>query len=181
MEADEGNRGFGDHYALFDLPRSFALDADLLELRYRALQSRVHPDRYAHLPEAERRMSMQWATRANEAYQTLKQPLARARYLLALADHDPQVEQNTAMPMEFLVEQMEWREAVAEARAARDIAALEKLHASLRRRMKDEYILLAERFDGVADLAAAAALVRQLMFLEKLQHDIEEALEAVDA
>ena len=85
------------------------------------------------------------------------------------------------MPMEFLVEQMEWREAVAEARAARDIAALEKLHASLRRRMKDEYILLAERFDGVADLAAAAALVRQLMFLEKLQHDLEEALEAVDA
>lgn len=181
MESGAEARGFQDHYALFGLPRTFAVDLVALEQHYRDLQSRVHPDRHAHLPEAEQRVSMQWATRANEAFQTLKQPLARARYLLELAGHDPQVESNTAMPMAFLLEQMEWRELVAEARAERHLETLEDLHARLRRRMKDEYSALGELIDGKGDLPAAADQVRQLMFLEKLLHDIDEALEAVDA
>ena len=103
-----------DHFALLGLPRRYRLDGTDLERRYRDVQSRVHPDKHAHLGDADRRQAMQWATQVNAAYQTLKNPLARGRYLLELAGHDPQVEHNTAMPTEFLVEQMELREAVAE-------------------------------------------------------------------
>jgi DnaJ-domain-containing protein 1 len=58
----------------------------------------VHPDRHAHLPETERRLSMQWATQVNEAYRTLKKPLLRAHYLLRLAGAETDHESNTAMP-----------------------------------------------------------------------------------
>ena len=71
-----------DHFSLFELPPGFRLDAALLDRRYLEMQSRVHPDRFASAGEAERRLSLQWATRVNEAYQTLKKPLARAKYLL---------------------------------------------------------------------------------------------------
>ena len=67
-----------DHFSLFELPASFRLDAALLDRRYLEMQSRVHPDRFASAGDAERRLSLQWATRVNEAYQTLKKPLPRA-------------------------------------------------------------------------------------------------------
>ncbi len=173
---------FGDnHFALFGLPATFALDATRLDERYREIQARVHPDRHAHLPDAEQRVAMQWATQVNEAYQTLKKPLARARYLLQLAGHDPQVEHNTAMPPAFLVEQMELREAVVDARAARDTDVLDGLRATLRKQVRGQYEQLGGALDGRQDYAATAALVRQLMFQEKLLHEIDDALEAIEA
>jgi molecular chaperone HscB len=105
-----------DFFALFGLPRRFALDVAELEVLYRDMQARVHPDKFASAGEADKRLAMQLATHANEAYLTLKSPLKRGQYLLQLAGHDPQIEHNTAMPTDFLVEQMEWREAVAGAR-----------------------------------------------------------------
>ncbi|HTJ96037.1 MAG TPA: Fe-S protein assembly co-chaperone HscB, partial [Rhodocyclaceae bacterium] len=116
-----------DYFALFSLAPAFGLDMAVLEQRFRELQARVHPDKHTHLSEAEQRVSMQWATRANEAFQTLKAPIKRAQYLLSLRGVDPQVERNTAMPMEFLVQQLECRETVAEARSAGNIHALETL------------------------------------------------------
>src|SRR6185369_91788 len=89
---------------------------------YRDLQGRVHPDRFAAATEAERRVAMQWATRANEAYRTLRDPLERARYLLRLKGFDTGEESNTSMPPDFLMHQIEWREGVAEPRAAREAA-----------------------------------------------------------
>lgn len=171
----------GDHFALFGIPRGFALDTALLEQRYRELQAKVHPDKHAHLADADKRRAMQWATQANEAYQTLKHPLPRARYLLHLAGHDPQVEDNTAMPADFLMEQMELREAVADAKVERNGELLEDLHDRLRRQLKAQHLALAEDIDLRKDFAAAADRVRQLMFQEKLLHDIDDALEVVDA
>src|SRR5258706_1485880 len=101
-----------NHFELFGLPPRCAVDAAALEARYRELQREVHPDRFAAAPESERRASMQLATRVNEAYQTLKSPLRRAVYILRLRGVDPQFETNTAMPSEFLVEQMSWRERI---------------------------------------------------------------------
>ena len=100
-----------DYFALFGLARAQGIDAAALETRFRDIQAQVHPDKHAQGSEANQRLAMQWATRVNEAYQTLKSPLARARYLLQLQGHDAQVESNTSMPMEFLVAQMELREA----------------------------------------------------------------------
>src|SRR5512135_2518203 len=109
-----------DFFSLFTLPARFQIDSTALEQSYRALQAQVHPDKFAHLSEAERRLSMQWATRVNEGYQTLRNPLNRARYLLSLHGIDTQEDSNTAMPAEFLMQQMEWREALEETREARD-------------------------------------------------------------
>jgi len=169
-----------DHFALFDFVPAFALDTAALDQRYREVQARVHPDKHAHLPAAEQRVAMQWATHANEAYQTLKSPLKRAQYLLALRGVDPQVERNTAMPMEFLVQQLECREAVAEARSEHDMDALESLQRDMRREIKAEYASIGQELDA-GDNDAAAQTVRRLLFKEKLLHEIEDAIEAIEA
>ena len=170
-----------DHFTLFGLPRVQAIDLESLENCFRAVQARVHPDKHADASDADRRLAMQWATRVNEAFQTLKSPGKRARYLLALLGHDPQIESNTAMPAEFLMSQMELREAVMEARSAADEDALEEVRLRLFNEIRVEYERLAELIDMTKDFTAAANLVRQLMFQEKLLNEIDDALEAVTA
>ena len=168
-----------DFFTLFQLPRRFALDRAALDAAYRRIQGEVHPDRFAASPEAERRLALQWATRANEAHQTLRQPLARARYLLALAGVDTAEDTNTAMPAEFLMLQMEWREAMMDARAARDADALETLIREVRADARALEAELAVALDDSGDFAAAASLVRKIRFQEKLEADLGEALEAL--
>lgn len=170
-----------NHFALFGLPVQFELNRDALEQAYQGVLARVHPDKHSHLSDAERRMAMQWATRANEAYLALKHPLARARYLLELAGHDAQVESNTAMPAQFLMVQMELREAVAEARDAGDESALDRMHRRLRQELNEQQALLADALDRQKDWRRAADVVRQLMFQEKLLHEIDDALAAIEA
>lgn len=169
-----------DHFSLFDLPPTFRLDLALLDRRYLEMQSKVHPDRFASAGEAEKRLSLQWATRVNEAYQTLRKPLARARYLLHLAEYDLGSENNALMPADFLVEQMEWREAVAEARAAGEHHELERLHHRLQREMRERHEEIAVLLDDRHDLEQAADRVRRLMFLEKLLADIDDAIAACE-
>lgn len=169
-----------DHFALFGLSRVFRLDLSDLDSRYRDIQAQVHPDRFANAGDAERRMSMQWATHANEAYQTLKKPLERAKYLLHLTGHDIQAESNTAMPTDFLMEQMEWREAVMDARTGGDHHELEHLHNRLHADIKQRYEELGELLDGHGDYALATDPVRQLMFLEKLLYEIDDALASLE-
>src|SRR5690606_15056315 len=73
------------HFDLFAQPEMFTIDRAALDARYRELQAQYHPDRYASGSDAEKRLALQVATHINEAYQTLKSPLSRARYLLQLA------------------------------------------------------------------------------------------------
>ena len=170
-----------DHFTLFGLPHVQALDQESLDNAFRAVQSQVHPDKHAHAAESDRRLAMQWATRINEAYQTLKSPGRRARYLLQLLGHDPQIESNTAMPAEFLVNQMELRDAGAEARSAADADGLDTVRVRLLGEIRTEYERLTGLIDTDRDLVAASNLVRQLMFQEKLLNEIDDALEAVTA
>ncbi len=166
-----------NHFELLGLPVAYAIDPARLEQGYRDLQSRVHPDRFASAPETERRLSMQWATQANEAYRTLRDPVGRARYLLALKGYDTGEESNTAMPPDFLMQQMEWRESVAGARATRDARALERLRSEIANEHREMIALLGRAIDGDANFDAGCSLVRKLRFLEKLDHEIDEALE----
>ena len=167
------------HFALFGLTQTFAQDSRVLDARYREQVAAYHPDRFASAPDAEKRLSLQAATRVNEAYQTLRKPLPRAQYLLSLSGHDVDGHSNTAMPPEFLMEQMEWREAVAEARAGRDADELEQLHHRVKQRMNERYEQLAGSLDE-QDYARAADRVRRLMFLDKLLFEIDDALAALD-
>jgi molecular chaperone HscB len=166
-----------NHFDLLGLPARFALDAGALERSYREVQSRVHPDKFAASGEAERRVAMQWATRANEAYRTLRDPVARARYLLSLKGFDTGEESNTSMPPDFLMQQMEWREAVGEARKAGDAAALEALRKDLGESRTAMLGMLSRALDGEANYEAGCSLVRKLRFLEKLDEEIDDALE----
>lgn len=168
-----------NHFELFGLPLRFELDLAHLEQAYRSLQSRVHPDRFVQASDAERRSSMQASIRANEAYRTLKHPLARACYLLELRQVEVQSESHTAMPPEFLEQQMEWREAVAD--AAERPEALACLARRLHGEIEAHYAGLARRLDDAGDFARAADSVRRLMFLERLREEIGDALERADA
>lgn len=169
-----------NHFELFGLPPQFSVDAAVLQTRYRELQREVHPDRFASASQAERRASMQRAARVNEAYQTLKSPLKRAEHLLQLQGVDPQFETNTSMPPEFLAEQLELREALEEATEAGDAHRLEQLSAKL----AGEHDALLKRLGGQLDSqkagGAAAATLRQLMFLERLRGDIADAEERME-
>src|SRR5690606_1891811 len=133
-----------------------------------------------HLSDVEKRLSMQWATRVNEGFRTLRQPLTRAQYLLELAGVDAGLETNTAMSPEFLMEQMEWREAVEEAREAAEVGELEGLHKRLLAHSREVRGHLAAQLDDERDYEAAADTVRRLMFIDKLQQEIDEALLALE-
>lgn len=169
-----------DYFSLFGLPRQQDVAADQLELLYRDIQARVHPDKHAHQSDSDKRLAMQWATRVNEAYLILKDPLKRARYLLELSGHDVRLETNTAMPPEFLMAQMELREAVAEAKSAGALEALDDQHRRLKKEIRGEYAELQAALDS-QDFNRAGALVRQLMFQEKLLQEIDDALAHLEA
>ena len=167
-----------DHFELFDLPPRFALDMAALDSAYRSVQGQVHPDRFAAGSAAESRVAMQWATQANEAYRTLRSPLRRAAYLCERAGVPIDAESNTAMPADFLSQQLQWRETLDDARAGRDDAALRALDmetAAEHDRLIGE---ISRALDIDSDAARAASLVRQLMFIEKFGAEIASALEA---
>ena len=165
-----------NHFDLLGLPVAYRLDAPELERRYRDVQTRVHPDRHAAGSDADRRLAMQWATRANEAYRTLRDPVDRARYVLQLKGYDTGEESNTAMPADFLMQQMEWRETVSDARATRNMATLEGLREELEAARRDMLAQLERAIDRDANFDAGCSLVRKLRFLEKLEAEIDEAL-----
>ncbi|MFZ2160688.1 MAG: Fe-S protein assembly co-chaperone HscB [Sideroxyarcus sp.] len=169
-----------DFFRLFHLPLRYRIDSAALELGYRDLQAQVHPDKFAHLSEHERRMAMQWATRANEGFQTLRSPLNRARYLLSLHGVDTQEDSNTAMPVDFLMQQMEWREALEETKQTKNITALEEMEQRVQHEVRILQQQLAVDIDDTHDYAAASGIVRKLKFLEKLAEEIGSAFDEID-
>jgi molecular chaperone HscB len=164
-----------DFFSLFALPERFAIDAGALEEAYKRVQSQVHPDRFASAPAAERRVAMQWAARANEAVQTLRSPLRRAAYLCELHGAPIKAESNTAMPGEFLAQQMQWREALDEALEADDKERVQALRGAVGREREATLSRIAASLDEAADHPAAALLVRQLMFIEKFCAELAAA------
>lgn len=170
-----------DDFTLFGLPQRFALDRATLDARRRELQSSVHPDRHAAGGAAAQRLAMQWAVRVNQAWQRLKEPLARAAYLCELRGAPVEAERNTAMPAEFLLQQMAWREALDD---ASDLGAVQALAAEVARHEQALFDALALTLDAAAPDAAApvaaAAGVRALMFVARFRHDIERRLDSLD-
>ncbi|WP_323140908.1 Fe-S protein assembly co-chaperone HscB [Massilia phyllosphaerae] len=169
-----------NHFELFQLPARFDVDMDALDAAYREVQGRVHPDRFVNASDAEKRVAMQWATRANEAYQTLRNPQKRAQYLCELHGVDLQTESNTAMPMDFLMQQMELREALADARASKDAGALDELDAQVRAERKARLAQVGKLLDA-GDYQNAAQGVRALMFLDKFGDELHYAFEALES
>jgi len=165
-----------NHFELFGLVPAFALDIEHLDRAYREIQSKVHPDRFVHAGDADRRASMQMTTQVNEAYRTLKSPVQRGKYLLALNGVDVAFETNTAMPRDFLMEQMELRERLEAAKQASDLDLLSGELSVVKRTIENQ---IKEEIDIKHDFAASRDLVRKLMFLERLGEEIGAAYESL--
>jgi molecular chaperone HscB len=165
-----------DDFTLLGLPRRFAQDRALVDTRWRELQGQVHPDRFAAEGAASQRIAMQWAVRVNEAYQRMKDPLKRAAYLCELNKAPINSESNTAMPPGFLMQQMEWREALDEASSLSDVEALADQVAAHR---TQALARLQATLDEQGDFSAASQQVRALMFVERFAADVDHRLEAL--
>jgi molecular chaperone HscB len=161
-----------NHFALFGIVPRFALDLGNLEAAYKRVQSQVHPDRFAAGTAAERRIAMQWASQANEAYRTLRSPARRAAYLCELNGVLLNAESNTAMPADFLMQHLEWREALDAAAGSADAGRIEAVARESEAARDATLDALREALDSAHDFARASALARQLMFIDKLRDEI---------
>ncbi|KGK84694.1 co-chaperone HscB [Stutzerimonas degradans] len=167
------------HYALFDLQPEFDLDLNDLSERYRNLARQVHPDRYADAGESEQRQALERSANLNEAYQTLKSPARRARYLLSLQGYDLPLEATVQDPT-FLMQQMHWREELEALHEQVDLPGV----ATFKVRLRDAQRALDERFAQIwRDASAreeAERLVRRMQFLDKLSQEVRELEERLD-
>lgn len=169
-----------NHFELFQMPVMFEIDTQQLDAAYREVQGRVHPDKFVTATDAEKRVAMQWATRANEAYQTLKNPLKRAMYLCEMNGVDLATESNTHMPTAFLMQQIEWREALDEARDTKNQSALEQLENELIQKRALLLSLVTQHLNA-AQYNDAGEQVRQLMFVEKFGDEVGRVFELLEA
>ena len=163
-----------DDFTLFGVAQRFAQDRGHLDARWIELQKESHPDRFAAQGAAAQRVAMQWSVRINEAYQRLKNPLKRAAYLCELRGAPIDAENNTAMPATFLMQQMEWREALDDAHHEAALDALERELSGARNQLLQS---IESLLDTQADAKAAAQQVRALMFVERFAHDVESRFE----
>jgi molecular chaperone HscB len=165
-----------NYFELFGLPVAFDVDTEDLAVRYRALQRRVHPDRFANASAHERRLSLQMTALINEAFQTLKDPARRGGYLLSLRGVDLGAESDTAMDPDFLMEQMAWREQLDALRYAENPhKALAELANRIELRLQEKISAFRCAFADntpAADRRARAA-VREMQFLQKLRREID--------
>ncbi|MDP1765453.1 MAG: Fe-S protein assembly co-chaperone HscB [Methylotenera sp.] len=169
-----------NYFELFELHPIFNIELDILESNYRKIQSEAHPDRFITAPAAEKLKSMQLATLANEAYLTLKNPANRAQYLLELQGITAISETNTAMPAEFLMQQMEWRETLEDATTAKNIESLEDLLSEIQIEAKSLQSSLVMLFDEKKDYTTATDATRKLIFIDKVCTDIRKAIEQIE-
>ena len=123
---------------------------------------------------------MQWTARLNEAYRALKDPVQRGKHLLELNGVDVAFETNTQMPTDFLMQQLEVREELDGARAKKDSAFLDALKERLRKQKQKLEAQIGESIDARKDYAGAADLVRKLMFLQRIDAEIDVAYEEMD-
>ncbi len=165
-------------FELFGLTQQFAQDRVVLDARWKDLQREAHPDKFAAQGAAAQRIAMQWSVRINEAYQRLKDPLKRAAYVCELNGAAVNAHSNTSMPTAFLMQQMQWREALDDAQTADELDALaaEVANAKLTLLQQCEDFL-----DRQQNAVAAVAPVRALMFIDKFSQDLNQRFEAFES
>jgi molecular chaperone HscB len=164
-------------FELFGVPPLFAQDRPALDARWKVLQREAHPDKFAAQGTAAQRVAMQWSVRINEAYQRLKDPLKRAAYLCELHGAPVNAENNTAMPTQFLMQQMDWREALDDATGAPDTTALHRLAQEVGAAKAAALSECARLLDEAHDHASAVQQVRGLMFIQRFETDLNDRID----
>ena len=164
------------YFTLFQLEPQFDIDTDSLEQNYRTLAARFHPDRFASASAFEQKQAVMMSSTINEAYRTLKNPTDRAAYLLRQQGIDADAPEHTSFAPEFLMQQMEWRETLAEARGGQDQTALPALDKEISGAQQELWRDLREAFRR-QQYEDAAHRVRQGRFVDTLKKEISNLLQ----
>ncbi len=162
-----------NYFTFFGLTPRFVFDTSVLDQAYLAIQKEVHPDRHTSGSDTEQRLAMQMATYANGAYRTLKDPIARGLYLCQLHGVEANLETNTAMPVQFLMKQMEWREALDD--HADDLESLESLAIEVQNARRESLLELTDAFEQSA-FTKAVDILRGLLFINKFAAELDDAI-----
>ena len=168
--------GFDDYFALFQLKPQFKIDRQALESAYLTVQQKVHPDMHAQASDSDKRVSMQLSALANSAYRTLMNPIQRGLYMCARNGVDPQLETNTAMPAQFLMQQMEWRETLDDVRD--QPSELDQLYKEVEQTRANLLKEVELAIDEASDFELAAKQLRALLFIDKFSVELEDAISA---
>jgi molecular chaperone HscB len=170
------------------LPARYDLDPADLEARYRELSKVLHPDRHAQKPANERRLNLGKAVEVNEAYRALKDDLSRAAALLELKGHvvggrggpggpGGRGGQEPAAEPAFLMEVMELREELADARKASDIDRVGRLGETVSAKLRAATSEMADAFTALGaeaeDVAPIAALLGRLRYYRRFLDEVE--------
>jgi molecular chaperone HscB len=161
-------------FELFGLAQKFSQDRAAIDARWKELQREAHPDNFAAQGSSAQRVAMQWSVRINEAYQRLKDPLKRASYLCELNGAPVNAENNTAMPAGFLMQQIEWREALDEAKTAENINEISLQTNEL---MREKLLKIEQAMDRQHNFELAVEHVRALMFVERFATEVDARLD----
>ena len=162
-----------DYFSCYGLSCDFAVDLAELRQSHRRLQQQHHPDRFVSQSDSEQRRAVQITAYLNQAYATLLEPLKRGIYLLQLQGMDPLAPNNTQMPMDFLLQQIELRESLEDMPRAQDPEAEIDAMAS---RLQHQASQLENEFAqayGSSDFETAEKTVRKLQFIVKLQQQLD--------
>jgi len=168
--------GFDDYFALFQLKPQFKIDRQALESAYLTVQQKVHPDMHAQASDSDKRVSMQLSALANSAYRTLMNPIQRGLYMCARNGVDPQLETNTAMPAQFLMQQIEWRETLDDVRD--QPSELDQLYKEVEQTRANLLKEVELAIDEASDFELAAKQLRALLFIDKFSVELEDAISA---
>ena len=164
-----------NYFELFNLNTDFQLDLARLGQTYQTLQHLTHPDKFATGSDREKLLAVQKNAQVNDAYHTLKSPLLRAEYLLALRGHELKHEHQTLRDPGFLMQQMEWREQLEDIKPVHGaLDELEKLDAEIKGHYLSQLAQLQATLSHDTENAnlTAADQVRKLKFLHKLRNEI---------
>jgi molecular chaperone HscB len=158
----------GDYFTLFGLPQAFTQDLTQIKSRYHQLQQKMHPDNFVCATPQEKRIAIEFAATINEAYRTLITPLKRAIYLLKVRGVDVQSETDTSMPMEFLMQQIQLRERLAD-------GEILQVKEEVKAKLMETEATLSKLLDAQnTPLSLAREEVRKMLFYVRLNEEIIE-------
>ena len=163
-----------DAFGLLGLPAQFDLDPAVIERAFFERSKEVHPDRFANAPAAERVAALSQTRALNDAYQTLKKPVARAEYLLERAGVT--IGDNERLDPAMIMQVLELREELAEARQGNDRPKLEALQAQMQARRTRALAELPPLFDA-SDLPNIKRVLISLRYIDRYLDECDAALD----
>lgn len=163
-----------NYFELFGLPVAFDVDRGTLRTEQRRLQATYHPDRYINAGDRERRLSVQIASWINQAYETLQDPVKRARYLLDMSGVAAADESATTADTAFLMEQMELREEIEACHDADDgLPRCRQIGGKLQQRAEQLAVDFVIRYEA-GEFEYATEINHKMQFIQRIQQQLDE-------